>query len=314
MFKSPSSTRWNFKSRTVNAVYENKEALLNCMKKLETSSQSTTTVQEARGLRFNLMDEDFLFWLEFFHRVMPHLEILYMQIQSRQIDSIKAKKAVDAFRMAVHNIRDSIDSMPIELDRDCSGREKRRRFENHRVSDAKEVCDRITVEVSSRFQSSSHLDVAKLLDCDNFLEYSQVFPENVLQMAVEQYPMLKKDKLRTELKVLYERQDFRNIDGAVPLLQLFIKNNLACAFGEVTTLLRIIVTIPMTTSEPERCFSSLKRVKTFLRNSMKQDRLCALAMLSIEKRLVTSTKDFNMMVIDKFAGKKNRRMEFNFRH
>ena len=56
--------------------------------------------------------------------------------------------------------------------------------------------------------------------------------------------MLKKDKFQTELKVLYNWQDFQKIDRAVHLLQLFMKNNLEYAFDEVTALLRII-TIPM---------------------------------------------------------------------
>jgi len=34
----------------------------------------------------------------------------------------------------------------------------------------------------------------------------------------------------------------------------------------------------MTTAEVERSFSTLKRIKTFLRNSMTEDRLTALAM------------------------------------
>jgi hypothetical protein len=45
-----------------------------------------------------------------------------------------------------------------------------------------------------------------------------------------------------------------------------------------------------------------------------EDRLTALAMVSMEKRLVSSIKDFNMKVIEKFASKKNRRMDLNFRH
>jgi hypothetical protein len=133
-------------------------------------------------------------------------------------------------------------------------------------------------------------------------------------LPVENYTLLNKKKLRTELTVLYEREDFRNIAGTIPLLQLMCKNNLQDAFHEVTTLLRIIVTIPMTTAEHERCFSLLKRIKTFLRNSMTQDRLTALAMLSIEKRLITNTRDFNTRVIEMFASNKSRRKEFNFRH
>jgi hypothetical protein len=46
-----------------------------CFHKRETSL-STRTVQEARGLRFNLEDREFIFWLEFFHRVMPDVDVL----------------------------------------------------------------------------------------------------------------------------------------------------------------------------------------------------------------------------------------------
>ncbi|CAH1981406.1 unnamed protein product [Acanthoscelides obtectus] len=35
----------------------------------------------------------------------------------------------------------------------------------------------------------------------------------------------------------------------------------------------------MTTAESERCFSTLKRIKTFLRSSMNEERLSAVAML-----------------------------------
>ena len=80
-----------------------------------------------------------------------------------------------------------------------------------------------------------------------------------------------------------------------------------------TKLLKIMVTIPMSTSEAERCFSTLKRIKTFLRNTMTQDRLSALAMLSIEKQLVRKMQDFNQRVIDKFAAQKNRRMDFIYK-
>ena len=81
------------------------------MKNLESSSQSDKTVQKARGLRFNLMDKDFIFWLEFFHIVMPHVEILY-----KQIDTIKMKnKPIDPFNVAVQNIHESIKSIPTKL-------------------------------------------------------------------------------------------------------------------------------------------------------------------------------------------------------
>ena len=110
--------------------------------------------------------------------------------------------------------------------------------------------------------------------------------------------------LKTQLGVLYGRPDFRNIDGAVQLLQYIVSNNLQDPFCEVAKLLNILVTTPMTTAEPERCFSFFKRIKTFLRNTMSQDRLTALAILSIEKSMMSKMEGFNTRVIDKFCSRK----------
>nr|CAI5844162.1 unnamed protein product [Callosobruchus analis] len=42
----------------------------------------------------------------------------------------------------------------------------------------------------------------------------------------------------------------------------------------------------MCTAEPERCFSTLKRIKTFLRSFINEDRRNALAMMSINENFV----------------------------
>ena len=68
----------------------------------------------------------------------------------------------------------------------------------------------------------------------------------------------------------------------------------------------------MTTSESERCFLTLKRIKSFLRSTMSNERLSALAMLSIESKLVSEIKDFNEKVMDHFSTSKIR-MDFIFK-
>lgn len=69
----------------------------------------------------------------------------------------------------------------------------------------------------------------------------------------------------------------------------------------------------MITAESERCFSTLKRIKIFLRNTMTQDRLNALAMLSMEKKLVRNIPDFNKEVIESFATQKDTRAKFLYK-
>lgn len=69
----------------------------------------------------------------------------------------------------------------------------------------------------------------------------------------------------------------------------------------------------MTTSEAERCFSILKRIKTFLRNTMNSKRLNALTMLSMEKNILSCHPEIKEKIIDFFAQIKTRRIDYIFK-
>jgi len=54
-------------------------------------------------------------------------------------------------------------------------------------------------------------------------------------------------------------------------------------FPNVYKLIKILVTLPVTTCTAERSFSTLHRLKTYLRNTMSQNRLNGLALLNIHQ-------------------------------
>ncbi|KAJ8873489.1 hypothetical protein PR048_024307 [Dryococelus australis] len=91
--------------------------------------------------------------------------------------------------------------------------------------------------------------------------------------AVEAFPFINKSKLKTGLQVLNSREVLQSPSGACALLQFLLQNNLKTVFSETVALLKIILTILMTSVENERHFSSLKRIKSFLRNTMHQNHL-----------------------------------------
>ncbi|XP_026819140.1 zinc finger MYM-type protein 1-like [Rhopalosiphum maidis] len=62
--------------------------------------------------------------------------------------------------------------------------------------------------------------------------------------------------------------------------------NLLDVYQELSKLLQLVLCIPVTTSSSERNMSALKRIKTFLRNSMNNDRLSNLSSLAIEKQML----------------------------
>jgi hypothetical protein len=69
----------------------------------------------------------------------------------------------------------------------------------------------------------------------------------------------------------------------------------------------------MTTAELERCFSTMKRIKTFLRSTMSEECLSALAMLSTEKNLLEFSSNFNEKVVEAFVFCKERRMHSTYK-
>lgn len=141
-----------------------------------------------------------------------------------------------------------------------------------------QVCDTIMCHAKERFSFTKHLVSATLLQGDLFPQHHKTFPDSALDTTVEAYPSLDKARLKTELSLIYSNEEFQSCSGALALFQVLMENNLQDTFTETVSLLNILITTPMTTSESERCFSTLKRLKTFLRNTMAQDRLNALAM------------------------------------
>ena len=61
--------------------------------------------------------------------------------------------------------------------------------------------------------------------------------------------------------------------SALVLYQVLQRYNLQEILSETAALLNILITTPMTTAEAERRFSTLKRIKTFLRNAVGHERL-----------------------------------------
>jgi hypothetical protein len=97
------------------------------------------------------------------------------------------------------------------------------------------------------------------------------------------------------------------------IIIIIISSGLQNSLAEVYCLLKIILTTPMITAEPERCFSRMKTTKTFLRSTMSKERLSALAMLSAGKNLLESSSNFNEKVIEAFVLRKEKIMDFTYK-
>ena len=59
-------------------------------------------------------------------------------------------------------------------------------------------------------------------------------------------------------------------------------------FGNISKLIKIALTIPLTSASAERTFSKLKIIKNRLRSTMRQDRLQSLMIMSIESDILSN--------------------------
>ena len=80
---------------------------------------------------------------------------------------------------------------------------------------------------------------------------------------------------------------------------------------ELAKAIHIFAVIPATSCSAERSFSSLRRLKTYLRNTCGQERLSSLALLHIETEYVNRVliEDMDAM-IDLFGERKGRSTYF----
>lgn len=83
-------------------------------------------------------------------------------------------------------------------------------------------------------------------------------------------------------------------------------------FPAIHTALCIALATPATTCTMERSFSTLRRVKTWLRSTMSDDRLSGLCMMSVHRQRVWNNKAFISKVIDRF-GQNPRRVKLLFK-
>ena len=76
----------------------------------------------------------------------------------------------------------------------------------------------------------------------------------------------------------------------------------------IDRLIRLVLTLPVSTATAERAFSAMKRIKTMLRNKMENDFLADNMIVHIEKELAENYDADS--IIKEFGAIRQRRVQF----
>ncbi|XP_025424288.1 zinc finger MYM-type protein 1-like [Sipha flava] len=97
----------------------------------------------------------------------------------------------------------------------------------------------------------------------------------------------------------------KNVKSVLSMYKYIKTKELECMFPNLEIVMRMYLSTAVSNCSGERAFSVLKRVKSYLRSTMKEERLNALAIFSVEAELVEKL-DFND-TINTFAHQKARK-------
>ena len=232
----------------------------------------------------------------------------------------KREQADIKFSSLLYEIEDVARELGTEIKIPRLARRQMHR-ENHEANNKEEyfrrsvyipLLEHVIVDLNNRF-SDDTLDLYNLsiLIPENF---DKPDLENKIHILAKKYDCFFnndinyfKTKLNNELEMWKDKWQNSPILENRSAIEL-LKNCNRTLYPLINILLKILITLPISVASAERSFSSLKRLKTWLRTNMSQDRLNGLALMNIHNDFIIDTEN----VIDKYAKRKNnRRLEFS---
>ena len=167
-----------------------------------------------------------------------------------------------------------------------------------------DVIDTMIGEMRTRFEHQK----PELLACStfmpsgkNFMDYEIMAPLAMLYQTIG----ISCDRLKGQVTVAKDMLTKASLKDPEDVLDLVL--SMKAAFPDLALFGQLVLTMPVSSANAERSFSALKRVKTYLRSTMAEQRLDNLCIMSIERELSSSLLQDINPVLDKFARMKNRR-------
>ncbi|CAF0940276.1 unnamed protein product [Adineta steineri] len=171
--------------------------------------------------------------------------------------------------------------------------------DEYRVNSFYAVLDIIVTSIKERFDEN-YLHIIVL--CEKLFLHKVFLVEDELK-EIARFYNINYDDLRTEqrlYKIAFDEKQQWNLTAAT---KLFMQHNFHLSLPAMNQLLKILWTIPTNVCGCERSFSSLRRIKTYIRSTTGQERLSSLALINIEKDYQI---DIDTIVTD-FISKKDER-------
>ena len=316
---SPGETKWYYRSRTIGVIFQKYEPLVNALEEIEEKPHSwdDSTVMQASGLLQYLNSFLFCFLLHLFNNILQQSSILYGILQNRSTDFSLGVGKVKDFANFLTELRsdaafDELSRLTVDMVEQPSSRsDKKPNYKQLYF----EILDTTITMLNDRFADCQSFAFLDLVNPYFFGAWKDSVPENKLKLLKEKYGSLfDMPTLKSQLLFMYKDADFHK-ESPMELMHYIYHYNLHPSLPEVVKLLKLNAVIAVSSASVEISFSCLRRVKTYLRSKMGQDRLSSLCRISIHKDILKEKEEQNQLhnlITEKFI-EKPRRLDFLYK-
>ncbi|CAH9141984.1 unnamed protein product [Cuscuta epithymum] len=327
------TTRWSSHYDSVLSMIELYNATYKVLENIACDGPNPKARNEADGACTSVKSFNFVFGLHVMKAIMAITDFLCQAFQKESVDILSAIGYVSTSKTLLQNLRDDgWDNLLKQVEEFClkhsitipdmkskmrRGRSEMDLEHYYRFEYFTQSIDYQVAELNSRFSEKSVrlLELSVALDPSNSFESFNA--DHIYKLAVEFYPddfeQHERNALMSEL-TYYHAHVVQNSQFEVPTLsrlcEMLVKTRKAEDFKMLTRLIRLVLTLPVSTATTERAFSAMKHVKTAIRNKMADEFLADSLTIFIERELV-STIDIDSL-IDEFAKVKDRRVQLTF--
>ena len=344
--KSLSVTRWSCRWVAVKSVYDQIERIVKTLLELS-SNKDSKTYTDSRALLVAICDMDFIIGLCLLRIILSNTHRLSQYLQRKDVDVISARKIANMTMETLCRCRSedqfnivwnmaSLMGLKIKFLLSNTGFELRearvprhrpsRRLEalvgesskdhvevtsesHHRVNTYYPSIDKVLSELELRFSGNDQDIIHALGDvCQNKDPKVESFALVAQFYGIDQEILQVEQKMFTSFR---QEHGFPEGQKVAEVLQLMQENDLFDMLPEFAKVMVILAVIPATSCSAERSFSALRRLKTYLRNTMGQERINSIALINIEREYANAVMEKDMeRIINIFASRKGRNSSF----
>lgn len=311
-------TRWTERHKTVRLFKKNFKILLENL--LEISEGSTKGKQTAYSLYCAATRPVFILCVFIISKYSQLLEPISVLLQNPQINLIDCQKNIKTLISLLNDEREEFDSIFKECEDFChtidveiniprtTARQGHR--SNYPTKDPKEYY-KLSLFLPYIDSLISSLNIRFSDENTNIFKYFSLYPDVYKAMTRVQINELLMD-IDSSGGLLTEGLIWHKMVQENKMSSLEDSLSAARFVPKIQAVLLKSLALPVTTATIERSFSTLRRVKTWLRSTMSEKRISGLCMLSIHRQKIKDDEEnFIAQVIDNF-GRDERKLALLF--